>query len=316
MQYHTGALHALREVAGVEPDLAEVVVGTSAGSIIGALVRTGWTPEDLWAFALGTHPAVAALGEEEQERRRQAVFTPRFSNPLDLARRAVGSAYVLARTAVRVPAPPVPGFLARHFPGGLFDSGAKERLAEVLPAAWPERPTWLVAVDLRTGQRVALGGPPERRGTDLYRVPPLSLQEAVRASCAIPGIYAPVRMGARTLVDGGAHSTTNLDLLRRTGCDLVVAVAPMAFDPARPPRRASVLARQRALRSLQAEARVVRESGAEVLMIRPTKEELALHGVRLLRPDDGPAIAKAAYEATARLLETPRFRAALGTSAA
>lgn len=317
MQYHAGTLHALAEVGGLDPVPADVIVGTSAGSVMAALLRTGWTPADLWAFAQGTHPLVAELDEAERERRRQSVFTPRFSGPIDLARRTVGSAYVLARTAWRVPAPPVPGFLARGFPGGLFDSGAREQLAEVLPEAWPERATWLVAVDLRTGQRVPLG----KRGA-----PPLTLREGVRASCAIPGIYPPVRMGGRTLVDGGAHSTTNLDLLRRSGCGLVVAVAPMTYDPARPPGRASMVSRQRALRSLQGEARIVKDGGAaeragerprtEVLLVRPSREELALHGARLMRPENGPGVATAAYDAAARLLDTPRFKAALERLAA
>ena len=65
--------------------------------------------------------------------------------------------------------------------------------------------------------------------------PKVTLPRAVLASCAIPGVYEPVRVGRMTLVDGGARSTTNLDLAAKAGCDLIIGVAPMAFDTGVPP---------------------------------------------------------------------------------
>ena len=55
------------------------------------------------------------------------------------------------------------------------------------------------------------------------------------ASCAVPGVFAPVRIGRRILVDGGIDSTTHLDLAVKGGCDLAIVVAPMAFSPEDPP---------------------------------------------------------------------------------
>ena len=45
-------------------------------------------------------------------------------------------------------------------------------------------------------------------------------------------IYEPVKVGRMTLVDGGARSTTDLDLAAKAGCDLGIGVAPMAYDAA------------------------------------------------------------------------------------
>jgi NTE family protein len=67
-----------------------------------------------------------------------------------------------------------------------------------------------VATDLETGERVVL-----RHG-------PLPL--AVRASMAVPGLFAPVRFGSRTLIDGGAASNLPIDVAREMGADIVIAV--------------------------------------------------------------------------------------------
>ena len=303
MAYHAGALHALEEHAGLRPDDAELVVGTSAGSVIGAFVRSGWETSDLWQFALGTHPLLADLPPAEAERRQQATMVPGWRTPAELARRAIGSAWVIGRTVVRVPIPDLPAALRRTFPGGLFSmEQANDRFTELLPERWSDRPLWLCAVDINSGRRVVLG----RRGA-----PHVTLREAVLASCAIPGLYSPVRAGGRTLIDGGAHSTTNLDLAARRGAPLVIGVAPMAFETATRPGRLAQLTRRRAAVSLSRELHRARRSGAAVLLVRPSAEECELHGLRFMNPESVEAVARAAYESTSRLVDTSRFRRAL-----
>jgi NTE family protein len=303
LAYHCGVLHALAQVAGVKPHEAELVVGTSAGSVIGAYLRAGWTTDDMWQFALGTHPTLASMAPDELDDRRRAIFVPAWATPRELARRGVGSAYVFARSVVRGPQLPIPAALRHRFPGGLFAMVEGERrFADELPEEWPDRPLWLCAVDISSGRRVVLG----RAGS-----PAVGLRQAVMASCAIPGVYKPVRVGAMTLVDGGAHSTTNLDLASKAGCRLIIGIAPMAFDPTAPPDRLRQLTRRVSARALAGEARAARRRGADVLLLRPTGAELALHGTNLMRADAGEQIARAAYEVTARLLSTDRFRTVL-----
>jgi len=294
MDYHAGVLHALVEEGGIDVSGADLVVGTSAGSVVGSLLRSGWSARDLWDFAL----------DEDHD---EAMFSPRFDTPFEAARLVVGSAYVLARSLLKVPVPQVPRPIARRFPGGLFTiDQAEERLAEVLPDDWPADPLWLVAVDLVSGRRVVLG----RRGA-----PEVDLHTAVLASCSIPGVYPPVRAGDAVLVDGGAHSSTHLDLAAKAGCGLIVGVAPMAYDPTSPPAPMGRLARRWPTRALAAEAQLARGRGARVLLVRPTAADLRHHGVNAMRTDDHALIAKAAYESTCRLLQTERFQRVLGEAA-
>ena len=300
MSYHAGVLHALAEEGGLEPGSADLIVGTSAGSVMGALLRSGWTSLDCWRFALGEHPITAGLDDAELARRRRAVFSRRLETPTAMARRAVGSTYVAARSMLKAPAPPVPGFVARRYPAGIFDDReTRDRLAEVITDRWPAAPLWLVAVDVGSGRRVVLG----RDGS-----PPAALQDAVLASCAIPGIFPPVPIAGRLLVDGGAHSSTHLDLAAGAGCDVIVGVAPMAYDPSHAPGVVSQVVRRVPTRALARETRHARHRGCSVLLVRPIADELRVHGRDMMRPSDTAAIARAAYERTVRLLQTPRFR--------
>ena len=59
MAYHAGVTRALEQVGGIRPAEADLLVGTSAGSVIASYLRSGWTGEDFWAFAMGTHPTLA-----------------------------------------------------------------------------------------------------------------------------------------------------------------------------------------------------------------------------------------------------------------
>jgi NTE family protein len=303
MAYHAGVTRALERVAGIRAGDADLLVGTSAGSVIAAYLRSGWTGEDFWAFALGTHRTLAELDDDDIGRQRREIFTPRWRSPLELSRIALGSAYVLGQAVVRRPALPIPGWLRRRFPGGLFAmTEGERRLPEELAPEWPEKALWLCTVDINTGRRIVLG----REGA-----PEVSVAQAVMASCAIPGFYQPVKVGKYTLVDGGVHSSTNLDLAAKFGCDLIIGVAPMAYEPVDAPDPLRQLVRLIPTRALSRETALARRRGAEVLLIRPTAAELAIHGANLMRPDAGEEIAKAAYEASARLLETDRFRQAL-----
>ncbi len=293
LAYHAGVLRALEQEAGVSPGSAELIVGTSAGAVAAAYVRCGWSTADLWAHA--------RTGQGDQ-------LAAAVSSPLDLVRRGLGSAFVMGRSLMRVPAPPVPAWLGRVFPGGMYRmDDSFGRLRRDLPAAWPSQRLWLCALDIVSGRRVVLGreGSPE--------VPPAT---AVLASCAIPVILAPVRLGHQVLVDGGMHSTTNLDLAAKAGCGLVIGVAPMTYDPASHPSQLIRVLRRVASGTLNHEAARVRSQGAVVLLIRPTAAELAVHGINPMRADGLDKVAATAYESTARALSTDPWRRALSLLAA
>jgi NTE family protein len=292
MAYHAGVLRALEVESGIVPNRADLIVGTSAGSVIGAYLRTGWTTEDFWAMALDMDG-----GPEPPD-----IFSPRFRTPVDIVRRGLGSAFVLGRSITPWPLQ-VPEILRRVFPGGMYSmEEGRRRFAEELPEEWPAAPLWLCTVDIVRGRRVVLG----RKGA-----PAVPLPRAVRASCAIPGIFEPVKVGRMTLVDGGARSTTNLDLAVKAGCDLIIGVAPMAFDTGVPPGSLGQLVRRIPARQLSGEMAAARRQGAEVLLFRPSGHELRLHGLNMMRPEGLHAVAQAAFDATVETLRSDRFRAVL-----
>ena len=299
MSYHAGVLRALEVEGGVPVAAADLIVGTSAGSVVGAYLRTGWTTEDFWLLALGTHPRLEPIAAR---RGSEGVMVPNFTSALDFMRRGLGSAYVMSRSVMRVPLR-VPGPLRAAFPGGMFNmEEGRRRFAEELPSEWPAQPLWLCAVDIVSGRRIVLG----RKGS-----PPAPLSTAVLASCAIPGVYQPVKVGSMTLVDGGAHSTTNLDLAAKADCDLIIGVAPMAFDTVRAPDPMRQLVRRIPARMLSGEVAQARRRGATVLLLRPSASELRVHGVNMMRSTGLDRVAHAAYESTAAALQTPRFKEAL-----
>lgn len=114
---------------------------------------------------------------------------------------------------------------ADSLPAGLFSLARFERfladffLRRDIPnvfSAMP-RPLRISAHDLDSGERVLFGGP----GFDGV---PVSL--ACAASCALPIVFSPVRIGGRHYVDGGLCRTAHLDAAHDAGCDLVVVISP------------------------------------------------------------------------------------------
>ena len=102
--------------------------------------------------------------------------------------------------------------------------------------------------------------------------------QAVAASCAIPGYFAPVSVGDARYVDGGVHSPTNADLVARMGLDLVVVSSPMTAET-----RALRLSPDGAFRAacrvlLQRESAHVRRRGSVVVLIEPVVDNLAPMG--------------------------------------
>ncbi|MDP9822299.1 patatin-like phospholipase family protein [Nocardioides massiliensis] len=205
----TGLVAGLAE-AGVDVRTAEMVVGTSAGSVVGAQLRSGTPVEELYAYQAS--PYVAKPGEQVASispsvLARYAVAFLRGRGDSRRMCRALG-AYAVAQTrAGRTPT------LEERY------AAIRERLPSL---EWPAEPLVATAVDVATG---------ELRGLDAASG--VSLLEAVAASCAVPGVYPPVPLEGRDHVDGGARSYVNADLAR--DCERVLVLAPVdrAIGPMR-----------------------------------------------------------------------------------
>jgi NTE family protein len=314
MGYHAGALKALEEW-GVDLNAADLIVGTSAGSIMGSYLRCGWSASDFFEYAHGQHPQAEKTVEAQQDEVRR-LFTPLWHGRSERVRRTVGSLFAAAASrgywavaGERMPS----AWLRRTFPSGMYSTDeTRERLRRDLPQEWPSKSLFVCTADLYSGKRVAFGSPGAREAP---------LYDAVLASTAIPGVFPPVRIGERHYVDGGALSATSLDLATEAGCKSILCIAPLGYrrDPQLSPADlrllTPVLLRALFARTLRREVLEARSKGVQVFVIRPWLSELKAHGTNSMRHFDRAALVAAAREGTLRLLEEnsehPALEAAL-----
>ena len=192
--WETGLIAGLAGL-GINLASADVIIGTSAGSVVGADITCGQEPGVLYQAQLAPpapEPA-ARMGWGVIGRLLWVMSTTR--DPVR-ARARIGNWALAART--------VP------------EADRRKVFEARLPASdWPARMLKVTAVDARTGQFVAFDSTGEA-----------SLVDAVGASCAVPGVWPPVTIGDRRFVDGGVRSIANADLA--AGYERVVIVAPVA----------------------------------------------------------------------------------------
>jgi NTE family protein len=211
--YEMAGLMALELATGWDPNSADVVVGTSSGSFVAALVRHG---------ALGLDSLV--LPEDDRTDVTERIRSHVYSKGPSLG---VGR-WVRHGIVPGVRRPGLTMFLGSPAPyqaGGLAQ-WVTTHIGSEAAVSWPDEPTAIVAHDLRSGSRVAFG---------TRTAPEVGLADAVAASSAIPLIFRPYRIGKGLYVDGGISSGTHADLVLGHGepLDLVLVLAPMAADVSR-----------------------------------------------------------------------------------
>jgi NTE family protein len=299
----TGALYALVEETGWDPGSADVVVGTSAGSVIGTIVAAGGVPP--WFMV--AHSAGEVFdglydrqGRPAAEADRSGGATYRLHRALPLL--APGSLR-LALSTLRSPARhPLTALLAGWAPSGVISTDPLRAIVRsAVPEGWGAHPElWIMACDYASGRRVAFG----RQGA-----PPADLADAVAASCAIPGFYHPVRIGRRRYVDGGVCSVSNLDVLAGEDLDLVICLNPSS---SRTPNGGPMGAMRAANgRRLGHEARKLRAAGTEVVLVQPNREDLAVMGNNPMSRGRRQEVIETAIRTTAEALAESAVRAAL-----
>jgi NTE family protein len=197
--WETGLLFGLQEL-GVDVTTADAVVGTSAGSVVGAQITTGITLEDLFNYQISP-PKPAPLAS---------------ISPLVLL--GFARAMVRARGDLEAFGRNVGQWSVRRAEAGKLPS-VEERfdaIRERLPIQeWgPGRRLQVTAVDAGTGALKVFDGSDG-----------VSLVEAVAASCAVPGVYPPVPIEGVQYIDGGARSGSNADLL--SDCDRILGFTPV-----------------------------------------------------------------------------------------
>ncbi|WP_199199606.1 patatin-like phospholipase family protein [Amycolatopsis sp. CA-128772] len=195
----TGLLAGL---AGHGQDLtgADLLVGTSAGSVVAAQVASGRPLDELYACQADPARQTPEIPAEIDFEKFAADFGGAVTGATDPAdvRRAVGKLALAAET--------------------VSEADRRAVIEARLPVhEWPAQRLVIVAVDAETGE--------PRRFDRESGVP---LVDAVAASCAVPGVWPPVTIDGRQYVDGGVRSAENADYA--TGATRVTVVSPLGVD--------------------------------------------------------------------------------------
>ncbi len=276
-----GALSALEAELGIAARDVDLLVGTSAGSVLTALIACGVSTSELrQQYGEERVTSGPLAGYEWNPTRATGGSRPEWPRIL-----RPGSPKLFGSGLLKFGELPLTAVLS-----GLLPPGGKslERIGHLVDAVSPlgewaqgaggNNPTvWVIAMDYETGRRVVFG----RAGA-----PHASLSEAVMASCAIPGWFAPVVIGNRTYVDGGAVSATSIDVVSYEGFDEVYVIAPMSLTQSDHPKSLTAklerLWRGVVARTAAAEIADVVADGAQVFLASPSTEDLTAMGTNLM----------------------------------
>ena len=266
-----GYLGGAQQATGEDFRRARQLIGTSAGSIVAARLAGGEDPRR-------GEERVHWDGEMEPERRPGALRAA-----VERASRiSLGAFSPLAAPALAAATPG--GALARaavlaRVPAGRIELRDLRSRLQALGASWDGRLN-IVAVDRGSGRRVAFGSD---------GAPDASVADAVAASCAIPGYFAPVDIGGREYVDGGVWSPTNLDLARAGRGDRVLCLVPTAAMGTSPGiALRGLVAGWRLATSVEAAA--ARRRGATVEIVAPDAGSARVIGSDLMNPSRRPQV--------------------------
>jgi NTE family protein len=290
-----GALTALEEITGFDAREMDVLVGTSAGSVLVSLLGAGVSVDDLRRHQLdGLVPTGPLAGYRFDADRATGGALPLLPRP------GIGSSQLLwysLRRPKRVT--PMAAF-ASILPVG---RGSLAAVADLITATadgsgWSRHPALsVVGMDYDTGRRVAFGRPGS---------PAATLAQAVQASCAVPGWYAPLELDGRRYVDGGMCSVTSVDLVANQDIDEVYVLAPLvSFDYDEP--RSTLGRLERSVRRSNTR-RMLREAAkvkatnrtVSIVMLGPGREDLETIGVNLMDPARRKDVLETALRTTSR----------------
>jgi NTE family protein len=225
LTYEIGALRALDDLlVGSSVNDFDIYVGTSAGSMIGALLANGITPTDM---ALGLEGSNEMLRPPTPWGLYRPNLTEAAARLLKLPRLAQEIAWELARHPGKLNPVDIVGMLAPLLPSGFFSNTELVRFLERLLARDqftndfrrldPE--LHIVACALDSGQRVVFS-----RFNKRAHVP---ISMAAAASSAIPILFRPVRIDDVDYVDGGIKGISAIDVAVDRGATLIVAINPI-----------------------------------------------------------------------------------------
>ncbi len=198
--WEIGILAGLAE-QGVDLTDADLVVGTSAGSVVGVDVRSGTPIAKFYEQQASPHDPGEAFARMRRALLLQYGLAVALTRNADVARKRIGKVALRARTETE-------------------DQRRKVFEARIPITEWPSGRLQITAVETVTGDFTVFDSDSGVR-----------LIDAVGASCAVPGIWPAVTIDGKRYMDGGMRSATNADLA--AGYERVVVIAPLyqGFGP-------------------------------------------------------------------------------------
>jgi NTE family protein len=254
----SGMVRGLQE-GGVDVTSADLIAGTSAGSIVGIRLAHGDSPETLLNEQLAVDPAVLAQAAALQSQIDMRSLTEIFQlwgAPAELTEARLAAIGTLALAAKTPPEESIVAFVETALRG----------------RGWPSVAYLATAVDCETGGLEAWGA---HSGVPAER--------AVASSCAVPGLFPPITLAGRRYMDGGVRSGTNANLAAGAGRVLVIAPIGAGTDPL------SATAR----RAAAAECAALQAGGARTLLLFPDAEAQVVFGPNMMALDRSEASARA-----------------------
>ncbi|MFC3078510.1 patatin-like phospholipase family protein [Phenylobacterium terrae] len=251
------------DAAGVKLAEADFIMGTSAGSFVGARLAMGVEPKTLAGAILAeaerARPAAPANGASASER-------PADTSALMQMLSGEGMAGLSPQETMQRIGAFALG--AKTMDEDAFIATFGKSFSTLPPDAWPERGFACTAVDAESGEFRLWTG---EAGVGVTR--------AVASSCSVPGVYPPVTIEGRRYIDGGMRSGTNADLAKGYDKVLIVALRIGGTGPAA----------ERAAQRLASEVEALKSAGAAVEVITPDEASQAAFGPNLMdfrrRPD-------------------------------
>ncbi|PZS12202.1 MAG: hypothetical protein DLM64_05365 [Solirubrobacterales bacterium] len=275
----TGVLAGIEDATGFDLRRCESFVGTSAGSILAAHLVAGNAPGRPPATTTAeidaptSQPAGALQAALLGAVRHAGAWALGAGSPfasLALGITSPGGAVMRAAVLRRLPPPrDTLDDLREHVErsGARFDGRLR-----------------VVAVDRHSGRRIVFGRP---------GAPDATVGEAVQASCAVPWLFAPVRIEGREYVDGGVWSPTNLDTAPAGRDTHVLCLNPAVSITGSHTLRE--VARDLARSAASLESLVLRRRGAAVRLVAPSMESAAAMGSDFMSREPRVRVLAAGY---------------------
>src|SRR4051812_34948084 len=268
----TAVLAGLASAGGFDARDAGPFVGPPPGPIVAASLAAGIAPADRLESEGHAPSQGPAAGEEwpEEEPAGRA-----FAGPLGAALGLGGAAAAplasLAHSTTQSGGAILRRAMLRRVPDGTRSLAGLGGIVTAAGARFDGR-LLVSAVDVESGRRVMFGSPGAPRAT---------VAEAVMASCAIPGFFAPIEIGGRRYVDGGAWSPTNMDAAPVERGSRVLCLNPTGS--LRPSAGSLAGAVGPISRTVSAsEALALRHRGATVQTVNPDDAAAAAMGTNLM----------------------------------